>query len=118
MLAVACFWAAGRLGGEEFLLVLPECSLEEGVELAERICHVVSSELAKTKNERIEVSISLGVAVAKQLVPADLEALLGSADAALYLAKRAGRIRVEFSADPLSSSRTPTEFNSRGASHV
>lgn len=83
MLAVVCFWATGRFGGEEFLLVLPECSLEEGVELAARICHPVSSESAKTKNERIEVSISVGVAVAKELVPADLEALPGSADAAL-----------------------------------
>ena len=95
MLAVGCFWAAGRFGGEEFLLVLPECSLEEGVKLAERICHLVSSEPVKTKDERIEVSINLGVAVAKQLVPAD---------AAPYRAKRAGRNRVEFSADPLPSS--------------
>ena len=54
MLAVGCFWAAGRFGGEQFLLVLPECSLEEGVELGERICHLVSSAPVKTKNERIE----------------------------------------------------------------
>ena len=107
MLAVGCFWVAGRFGGEDLLLVRPECSLEEGVELAERICHLVSSEPVKTKNERIEVSISLGAAVAKQLVPADLEALPGSADAALYRAKLAGRNRVEFSADLLPSSGTP-----------
>jgi diguanylate cyclase (GGDEF)-like protein len=87
----------GRFGGEEFLLVLPECGLEEGVKLAERICHRVGSEPVKAKDKRIEVSISLGVAVANQLVPADLEALLGSADAALYRAKEAGRNRVEFS---------------------
>jgi diguanylate cyclase (GGDEF)-like protein len=96
----------GRFGGEEFLLVLPECSPEEGVKLAERICHLVHSEPVKAKNEHIEVSISLGVAVANQLVPAGLEALLGSVDAALYRAKEAGRNRVEFSANPSSSSGT------------
>ena len=96
----------GRFGGEEFLLVLPGCSLEEGVKLAERICHLVRSEPAKAKNKSIDVSISLGVAVANRPVPADLEALLGSADAALYRAKEAGRNRVEFSANPSPSSGT------------
>jgi diguanylate cyclase (GGDEF)-like protein len=90
----------GRFGGEEFLLVLPECSLEEGVKLAERICHRVRSEPVKAKNIPIEVSISLGVTVANQFVQADLEALLGSVDTALYRAKGAGRNRVEFSASP------------------
>jgi diguanylate cyclase (GGDEF)-like protein len=97
----------GRFGGEEFLLVLPECSLEQGVKLAERICHLVRSEPVKAKNKPIEVSISLGVAVANPPVPVDLEALLGSVDAALYRAKEAGRNRVEFSANPRPSSGTP-----------
>jgi diguanylate cyclase (GGDEF)-like protein len=92
---------AGRFGGEEFLLVLPECRLEEGVRLAERIRYLVRSGPVKAKNKRIEVSISLGVAGASNPFPADLEALLGSADAALYRAKEAGRNRVEFSANPL-----------------
>jgi diguanylate cyclase (GGDEF)-like protein len=91
--------AIGRFGGEEFLLVLPGCSIEEGVKLAERICHVVSSEPVKVKNWSFEVSISLGVAVANQPAPGDVEALLRSADAALYRAKEAGRNRVEFSTE-------------------
>jgi len=97
----------GRFGGEEFLLVLPECSLEEGVKLAERICHLVRSEPLKAKNEPLQVSISLGVTVANRLAPEDLEALLGAADAALYRAKEAGRNRVEFSPNPRPSSGTP-----------
>jgi diguanylate cyclase (GGDEF)-like protein len=97
----------GRFGGEELLLVLPGCSLEDGVKLAERICHLVRSEPVKAKNKPIDASISLGVAVANPPVPADLEALLGSADAALYRAKEAGRNRVEFSANPRPSSETP-----------
>jgi diguanylate cyclase (GGDEF)-like protein len=97
----------GRFGGEEFLLVFPRCSLEEGVKLAERICHSVCSEPVKAKNIPIEVSISLGGAIANQLAPADLEALLGSVDAALYRAKEAGRNRVEFSANSRFSPGTP-----------
>jgi diguanylate cyclase (GGDEF)-like protein len=97
----------GRFGGEEFLLVLPGCSLEEGVKLAERICRLVRSEPVKVKNERIEVSISLGVAVANPPVPAELEALLSSSDAALYRAKEAGRNRVEFFVSPRPSSGNP-----------
>jgi diguanylate cyclase (GGDEF)-like protein len=89
---------AARFGGEEFLLVLPECSLEEGVKLAQRICRLVHSEPVKIKDLSIEVSISLGVAVADKHAGVDLEALLASADAALYRAKVAGRNRVEFSA--------------------
>jgi len=96
----------GRFGGEEFLLVLPGCDLEDGVKLAERICHLIRNEPVKARNKPIEVSISLGVAVADAPVPAELEALLGRADAALYRAKEAGRNRVEFSASPLPSSRT------------
>jgi diguanylate cyclase (GGDEF)-like protein len=97
----------GRFGGEELLMVLPGCSLEDGVKLAERICQLIRSEPVKAKNKPIDVSISLGVAVASPPVPADLEALLGSADAALYRAKEAGRNRVEFSASPGPSSQTP-----------
>jgi len=97
----------GRFGGEEFLLVLPGCKLEDGVKLAERICHLIRCEPVKARNQPIDVSISLGVAVANSPVPAELEALLGSADAALYRAKEAGRNRAEFSPDPPPSSRTP-----------
>ena len=87
----------GRFGGEEFLLVFPECNLEEGVKLAERICCVVSSEPIHIKKRSFPVSLSLGVAVAQDPAPEDMEALLGSADDALYRAKEAGRNRVEFS---------------------
>jgi two-component system cell cycle response regulator len=89
----------GRFGGEEFLLVLPGCSLDAGVKLAERMCQLVRSAPAKARDKSVDVSISLGVAFARQPVPGDLEALLASADAALYRAKEAGRNRVEVSLD-------------------
>ena len=96
--------AIGRFGGEELLLVLPGCSLEDGVKLAERICFLIFSEPVKAKDKPIGVSISLGVAVADPPIPMQIEALLGLADAALYRAKEAGRNRVEFSANPRSGS--------------
>jgi diguanylate cyclase (GGDEF)-like protein len=89
----------GRFGGEEFLLVLPGCSLDAGVKLAERLCRLVCSVPAKARDKSVDVSISLGVAFASQPVLGDLEALLASADAALYRAKEAGRNRVEVSLD-------------------
>jgi len=97
----------GRFGGEELLMVLPGCSLEGGVKLAERICQLVHSEPVRAKNKPIDVSISLGVAIANPPVAADLEALLGWADAALYRAKEAGRNRVEFFVNSRPSSPTP-----------
>jgi len=87
----------GRVGGEEFLLVFPECNVEEGVKLAERISTAVSSEVVNIKNRSLTMSISIGVAVATDPAPGDMEALLGAADDALYRAKSAGRNRVEFS---------------------
>lgn len=87
----------GRYGGEEFLLVLPGCTLEEGVKLANRVCRLVRSEPAKAKNASIDVTISLGVAVTNHPLPGDFEALLGASDLALYQAKSAGRNRVECS---------------------
>ena len=87
----------GRVGGEEFLLVFPECNVEEGVKLAERISTALSSEVVNIKNRSLTMSISIGVAVATDPAPGDMEALLGAADDALYRAKSAGRNRVEFS---------------------
>jgi len=87
----------GRVGGEEFLLVFPQCTVEEGVKLAERISRAVSSEALNIKNRSLVMSVSIGVAVDTEPAPGDMEALLGAADDALYRAKAAGRNRVEFS---------------------
>ena len=87
-----------RYGGEEFLVVLPECDLSAAQEVAERLRHAVEScGLAHFGNREGEgVSISLGVA-AMNAHEGELHELLAAADAALYRAKEKGRNRVETS---------------------
>ena len=85
--------SVGRYGGEEFLIVAPNCSLGETWELAERVrVHVAGCNI-NVSGATVHVSLSLGVATAG--AAADLEKLLHAADAALYQAKNAGRNRVE-----------------------
>ena len=79
----------GRHGGEEFMLLLPETSLEDAVQVAERI-RAVCAEPAQGP----ACTVSIGVASA--LNDQDtVDALLARADAAMYRAKKKGRNRVE-----------------------
>jgi diguanylate cyclase (GGDEF)-like protein len=84
----------GRVGGEEFLVVLPNSSLAGGLAVAERIRQAVDETPVATAAGLIRISCSIGVAAALgREVAAD--ALVERADRALYRAKRAGRNRVE-----------------------
>ncbi|HZQ43848.1 MAG TPA: GGDEF domain-containing protein, partial [Acidobacteriaceae bacterium] len=83
----------GRLGGEEFAILLSCASLEVATAVAERIRHrLCSTVVPVTEATRITVTASFGVAAQS---PGDTcQDLLARADAALYRAKRAGRDRV------------------------
>ena len=86
---------AGRWGGEEFLLLLPETSLSEAVGVAERIRGAVDGrQLAGPQDTPIHVTISAGVASAGTAARPHIDALLREADTALYEAKAGGRNRV------------------------
>jgi diguanylate cyclase (GGDEF)-like protein len=76
----------GRFGGEEFIVLLPETSLEEAEHVAQRIC----SEVAKPSGLLPAYTVSIGVA-ANRPDDAQIDALLARADKALYKAKDAGR---------------------------
>ena len=84
---------AGRIGGEEFLMVLPETDLAGAQPFAERLRQVVASRPVPVSSGGLGVTCSLGIA---QRRPDDLDAgqLLARADAALYRAKAEGRDRV------------------------
>ena len=79
-----------RYGGEEFLIMMPETEIEGAVDVAERIRTKIAG----------EITLSIGVA-AFPLHGDAPDALIASADAALYEAKRAGRDRVVAAARPV-----------------
>ena len=86
---------AARYAGEEFILLLPGSSMEEAVEIAERIRNAVSG--MKIPECPSQITISLGVAAwANGEAP---EQLVARADAALYDAKESGRNRVKASSE-------------------
>ncbi len=84
----------GRYGGEEFLVVLPECNLECAAAFAERLRLCVSSDSIDTPEGMIPVTISLGVAASSKDKKKDVNSLIKTADEALYRAKESGRNRV------------------------
>lgn len=91
----------GRLGGEEFGLLLPETGEAHAVEVAQRL-RLALSQLAIPDNPDIKMTASFGVAAVIGY-GSNREAWVSAADAALYKAKRTGRDRVCNAPGPLSN---------------
>ena len=85
----------GRYGGEEFLMIVPECTEEAAMIVANRICRCVSSDAIRVPEGMIRITSSLGVTVNHHGLCTDSNMLIRAADAALYRAKHKGRNRVE-----------------------
>jgi diguanylate cyclase (GGDEF)-like protein len=81
-----------RIGGEEFLLALPEMEPERALEAGERLRQRVSQHSWELLMPGLQVTLSVGLATAP---PYDLRSLIQRADAALYRAKGLGRNRVQ-----------------------
>ena len=82
----------GRIGGEEFLVVLHSATREQAQEIAERLRLAVERLDFTSISSDLRVTISLGVWVANQY---DASAAIAAADSMLYQAKENGRNRVE-----------------------
>jgi diguanylate cyclase (GGDEF)-like protein len=83
----------GRLGGEEFAVLLPETGMESAIAVAERIRRGVEATPARFGDGQIPLTASFGVAC-WSATSETADALLQRADKALYAAKAAGRNRV------------------------
>ena len=81
-----------RSGGEEFLLILPDTTLDAARLLAERLREAIGERPLLVDFQRIAVTVSMGVASVNGEV--HLDSLIQEADRALYLAKRGGGNRV------------------------
>jgi diguanylate cyclase (GGDEF)-like protein len=84
---------AGRIGGEEFLLVLPESERHGAALLAERLRSEIEKNYIPLQDGTIAVTCSFGVAECRA-TDLDAGALMGRVDLALYSAKRTGRNKV------------------------
>ncbi len=82
----------GRLGGEEFVIVLPEADEAAACAGAERLRHAIETAEFSAQHRLIPLRVSIGVAIIDD--GDDFASLLRRADQAMYAAKRAGRNRV------------------------
>lgn len=81
-----------RYGGEEFVILMPDTTLEQGIDAMKRLQRELTKCFFLTGNERILITFSAGVA---QLAAEESgDQAIRRADKAMYLAKRAGRNRV------------------------
>lgn len=91
---IRSFDVAGRIGGEEFAVWLPETGLDLGGKIAERIRIKLGTTAWDWRGRQWPLSASFGVAACPE-TSRSLDNLPAQADSALYVAKRSGRNRVE-----------------------
>ena len=84
----------GRIGGEEFAIVLPQADHARTLDIAWRLCNgIAAMKIQREQGLPLQVSVSIGAAMAHG-TQTSLQSLLGQADRALYRAKNNGRNQV------------------------
>jgi len=89
-----------RVGGEEFVALLPETAAQDAFRLAERVRAAIEAASHTMDEYVVRMTVSAGVASLDESTT-DLLAFLSAADNALYRAKAAGRNRVELTSSAL-----------------
>jgi diguanylate cyclase (GGDEF)-like protein len=92
--------AVGRYGGEEFLVIKPNCPVDQARRVAERLRQSLAGRPIQVGDMALEVTASFGVATFAPSHVSSSEELVRIADQALYEAKRSGRNRVILSESP------------------
>jgi diguanylate cyclase (GGDEF)-like protein/PAS domain S-box-containing protein len=82
-----------RLGGEEFVVLLPGCDMEAAALVAQRLCDRIAAQAVEVDGASVRYTVSVGVATMDADV-AGADALIERADLAMYAAKSAGRNRI------------------------
>jgi len=83
-----------RIGGEEFVILLPSTDLEGSYATAERLRQAIEKSFVNTDKGKIMVTVSLGLSTWTRGIK-EIRTMLTHADHALYAAKHNGRNRVE-----------------------
>jgi two-component system cell cycle response regulator len=81
----------GRYGGDEFLVICPNCSLNNAERVAQRLRRAIHSERFRTESGPVFASVSLGCASTESLDRASSEYLIRTSDKAMYHSKNKGR---------------------------
>ncbi|WP_426370505.1 diguanylate cyclase [Pseudocolwellia sp. HL-MZ7] len=86
----------GRYGGEEFIIILPDCDVDGGIEIAKRIQNSLIKDCLIVEGKELNVTLSMGISM---LIDESetFEQLINKADQAMYVAKENGRNRIEVS---------------------
>lgn len=95
-LSLRSYDAVGRYGGEEFLLIFPECNKNDAMIAAEKVRLAISTKPIAISNETLPVTASIGITTINPSKGNDIDAMVKIADDALYMAKANGRNRLEF----------------------
>jgi two-component system cell cycle response regulator len=91
---------AARYGGDEFVLLLPHANADEAAQVATRVRDEFRQASAQLLNRDKGISMSIGIGSLKGNSPPHADQLVARADAALYLAKEAGRDRIMLAPSP------------------
>jgi diguanylate cyclase (GGDEF)-like protein len=107
----------GRLGGEEFAVVLPNVGREKALVIAERLRAGFAEAAANVNGREVGATVSMGVVMTGD-GPPDVGILLAQADHALYSAKERGRNRVELASLELIKSRAVGQVEKKTAGQL
>lgn len=82
---------AARFGGEEFVILLPDTTLNQALHFTERLHKAISKITLAYENKNIAFTVSIGICIHKATVPCDIDVLISRSDKALYQAKQQGK---------------------------